>query len=126
MQKDHKIKGKNLIHGDMKIDNIIINKEIYFIDWSFYRLGYGLEDILSLLIFSLDKDIFIEKFIEYLNFYVLNIRLKKKKFNKYIKSVLKGILLYQVIGLLINNIYKKNLNIDFYHNYFYLLKYYNI
>lgn len=124
-----KIKGKTLIHGDMKIDNILINlKHIYFIDWSFYRLGYGLEDILSLLIFSLKNNLFILKYDKLLNFYILNI---KKKYNskilkKNIIDSLKGILLYQVIGLLINNIYRKNNNIDFYYNYLYLINYYDI
>ena len=42
--------NKTLIHGSCKIDNIMIHGgKPYFIDWSLFRQGYGVEDILFLL-----------------------------------------------------------------------------
>ena len=142
--------NKTLIHGSLKIENIILIKnpliesvfqeEIipYFIDWSLYKLGYGVEDILFLLIFSLDKDLFLnnvdniihlyfQKINKYMSIFQKNESLNE--FNDHIKQSLLDFILHALIGLFIKNHFSKikNEKLHIYlDNYLYLINKYNI
>ena len=142
--------NKTFIHGSLKIENIILIKnpliesvfqeEIipYFIDWSLFKLGYGVEDILFLLIFSLNKDLFlnnvdniIDSYFQKINKYIVlipktnsNIDKIKKEFDKHIKVSLLDFILYAIVGLYIKNYFSKikNNKLPIYlENYFYLI-----
>ena len=48
----HKIEPKTLIHGDYKISNVFLNKEIskvYTIDWQWMGIGCGVTDVAHFL-----------------------------------------------------------------------------
>jgi len=116
--------NKTFIHGSLKIENIIlikntlIQEEIipYFIDWSLFKLGYGVEDILFLLIFSLDKDLFLNNVDNILHLYFRKINkymtgFQKNEclniFNEHIKQSLLDFILHALIGLFIKNHFSK-------------------
>jgi hypothetical protein len=68
--------NKTLLHGSLKIDNIIFhNDDInnpYFIDWSLFKCAYGIEDILFLIIFSLSHEVFKKNYKNIINDYYNN------------------------------------------------------
>lgn len=126
------IKGNTLIHGDLKPENILFkNKEtIFFIDWSLYRIGLGVEDILMLIIFSINNIHFKKYFLIMLIYYFKLIN----KYYKYpieifvndIKISLKGIIMYYMVGLEMNNFIKLKNNNAIINNYIFLLEYFHI
>ena len=117
--------NKTLIHGSFKLDNILLVREDnvikpYFIDWSLYRSGYGVEDILFLMIMSLNHESLKMNYKYILNYYFNEInkfkQYKLDDYNKNIKKSLRGFLLYAIIGLNIKNHFseKKDKNINEY------------
>jgi hypothetical protein len=131
-------KNKTLIHGSLKIENIILvkeNNEIIpcFIDWGLYKIGYGIEDILFLLIFTLNDDTFKNNIDNLLEYYFIKINesreYKYEDFIDNIKLSLIDFILHAIIGLFIKNHFSKikndKLNI-YLNNYLYLIEKYNI
>ena len=130
--------NRTFIHGSLKIDNIILvnnNNEIipYFIDWELYKIGYGVEDILFLLIFSLDEELFKNNFDNLLQYYFViineNHQYKYENFINHIKISLIDFILHEIVGLSIKNHFSniKNNKINIYiNNYLYLIDKYNI
>lgn len=143
---DNNSLNKTFIHGSLKIENIIliknhlIQEEIipYFIDWSLFKFGYGVEDILFLLIFSLDKDLFLNNvdkiihlYFQKINKYMIGNQKNEylNEFNEHIKQSLLDFILYALIGLFIKNHFSKikNEKLHIYlDNYLYLINKYNI
>ena len=109
--------NKTLIHGSFKLDNILLIRDDddvikpYFIDWSLYRIGYGVEDILFLMIMSLNNKVLKMNYKYLLNYYFKEINKFKEysldDYNKDIEKSLKGFLLYAIIGLNIKNHFSK-------------------
>ena len=109
---DHGPLNKTLIHGSLKIDNIIIINDIpYFIDWSIFRYGYGVEDILFLIIFSLEHSMLLLNYEHLLSFYLKEINkfhnYSLKQFNEDIKKSLEDFIAHAIMGLYIKNHYSK-------------------
>jgi len=136
--KEKFLKNKNkinnnytIIHGSLKNDNIcskIIenNIMIYFIDWTYFRKGYGVEDILYLLIFSISKNDFKLYYSNFINYYFNEInKYHKYTFDEYNFNIIEslyGFILTSVFGILIiNKIKNKINNMDFLENYLYIL-----
>jgi len=129
--------NKTIIHGSLKIENIILvnenNKVIpYFIDWGLYKIGYGVEDILFLLIFSLNEELFKNNYHNILENY-FNIINKSNQYNyddfiNHIKISLLDFILCAIIGLFIKNHFSKikNNKLNIYlNNYLYIINKYN-
>jgi len=134
---DFKFKNNTtFIHGSLKFDNICyqINDcetSIYFIDWTFFRKGYGIEDIIYLLLFSVNnidfKTYYTEIIIYYFNEINKYIYYSIDDFKLNIKESLNGFILLSIFGILIVNKLKiKNCNLDFLKNYIYILSTINI
>jgi hypothetical protein len=131
-------KNKTFIHGSLKIDNIILvkeNNEIipYFIDWGLYKIGYGIEDILFLLIFTLNEESFQTNYYNLLEHYFVLINetkeYKYEDFIEHIKLSLLDFILHAIIGLFIKNHFSKikNDKLNTYlNNYLYLIEKYNM
>ena len=123
-------KNKTLIHGSLKIDNIIIVNDIpYFIDWSLYNSGYGVEDILFLIIFSLDHEKLLLNYENILNYYLIEInKFYKYSLNSLTEDIIKSLedfIANAIIGLCIKNHFAKikNNKIDIYlKNFLFLLR----
>lgn len=126
--------NSTFIHGSIKIDNICFKyindiSKIYFIDWTYYRKGYGIEDILFFLIFSLNHDEFKKYYFDIINYYFNKInehvQYNINEYNQNIKKSLHGFILLSVIGLLIVHHFKnnklENSNLDFLDNYKFIL-----
>ena len=123
--------NKTFIHGSLKVENICkkyINDDllIYFIDWTYFRKGYGIDDILYLLIFSLDnlnfKIHYNTLIIYYFNEINKHIKYNIEDFYLNIKESLNEFILVSIFGLLIINKLKyKIIKLDFLKNYFYIL-----
>ena len=91
--------NKTIIHGSLKIENIILvnenNKVIpYFIDWGLYKIGYGVEDILFLLIFSLNENLFQNNYHNILENYFNTIN---KSYQYNYKDFINNIKIYEVL-----------------------------
>jgi len=124
-----------IIHGSFKSKNICFKKTNsimtpYIIDWSLIKNGYAVEDILYLLIFSLDHTFFKENYLEILNYYYYEFNKHKyyrlDDYNEDILVSLKGFVLISIIGLfLINYVTKKNNNcFEYFKNYMFILEHY--
>ena len=142
-------KNKTIINGILQIDNIIftnknnnfneyekislfsIDNALYFRDWNLYKKGYGIEDIIHLLIFSTKTDFLIKNynqiFIYYKETINKNIVYSMELLTEHIKYVLLDYILYKMIELYIKNIYFElpNTKFDVYlNNYKFLVKTY--
>lgn len=124
-----------IIHGSFKSKNICFKKtnniiSPYIVDWSLIKNGYAVEDILYLLIFSLDHTFFKENYLEILNYYYYEFNKNKcyrlDDYNEDILVSLKGFVLISVIGLFfINYLIKKNNNcFECLKNYIFILEHY--
>jgi hypothetical protein len=134
----NKYKNKTILHGSLKIENIILvneNDEIipYFIDWGLYKIGYGIEDILFLLIFSLNEELLHVNCDDLLEYYYTIInkshRYRYEDFINHIKISLIDFILCAIIGLFIKNHFSKVKNnklTTYLNNYLYFIDKYNI
>lgn len=130
--------NKTFIHGSLKIENIMLveeNNDIvpYFIDWGLYKIGYGIEDILFLLIFSFNENLFQEHNEHLLQNYFIKINqfytYEYEDFIIHIKLSLLDFILHAIIGLFIKNHFSKvkNEKLNIYlKNYLHLIDKYNI
>jgi hypothetical protein len=124
-------KNETIINGMLQIDNIIFTNKnknnnfheyekmllfskdnaLYFRDWNLYKKGYGIEDIIHLLIFSTKTDFLIKNynqiFIYYKEIINKNIEYTMEMLTNHIKYVLLDYILYKMIELYIKNIYFK-------------------
>ena len=125
--------NKTLIHGSCKLDNIMIHdSKPYFIDWSLFRQGYGVEDILFLLIFSLEHDVLKINYNIYMNYYLSkineHIEYLPDKYKSDIKKSLEDFIGHCIVGLYIKDCFSKikNQKINGYlKNFLYILSIYS-
>ena len=145
-------KNETIINGILQIDNIIFirknlfqyessslfskeelskDNELYFRDWILYKKGYGIEDIIYLLIFSTKTDFLIKNYNKIFTYYYeiinKNIEYSMEMLICHIKHVLLDYILYKMIELYIKNIYFKLQNHKFnvyLDNYKFLIKTY--
>jgi len=126
-------KNETIINGTLQIYNIIFSKdnELYFRDWNLYKKGYGIEDILHLLIFSTKTDFLIKNYNEIFMYYykIIHkyIEYSIEILTNHIKYVLLDYILYKMIELYIKNTYFKLHDTKFnvyLNNYKFLIKTY--